>query len=726
MLKRNLALLLIGFFLMAGAPLMVFADEPQITAEVDGRNARLYTVNMTLDNQYLTSDVPPVLMEFQQQYRTLVPVAAIASYTGADVVWNGVDEEVTITKGNKNIVLKINSAVVKVNGEEKILPSQVPAKIVTYQNRGRTMVPVAFVGQELGMEVGWDEASRTVRLTSMETEPDNNEPAPPDESLGGTDQHMTAHSLSDISITMKGSVPEIRLKVSGDTTYATARLTDPHRLVFDLDNTLLKMNDQQKVLQDQTVRVEAPPNPYVVAVRSSQFELNPNVVRLVLDLKDPIGHRVTYNEENREMIIHLINFVEDVRFERFNTKEIIVIEGSNVSDYNVMHLDNPHRLVVDVMESVFNPARRFVDQTIDGRVASKVRVSEFKPDHHYDPSDKIVRTVVDLNRRLTADDLFIQEENGRLMIHLEGPPASGYRYEETGWTTSELTFFGKEPVTYRVVKEADGQMLKVTMPADNMNIPFQLLDVDDVMLEFIQLTESNGGKDIVANIHVKPGVEAAVAALENTRNLTLTFTNRDLKYQEKLIVIDPGHGGSDPGAISPTLKMREKEINLEVAKEAKRLLEAAGFRVYMTRTDDSYVSLQDRAEVANQLRADLFISIHANSAPRADLKGVETLYYPSEQNPQDFRNNKYLAEVFQDEMVRTLGAASHRINAREKLVVLRETRMPAIITEIGFMSNAEEERLLATPEYRRRAAEGVLRSVVRYFEGSLTHLSARP
>lgn len=339
MKNKRLALLL-GIVLIATMlPVTVFADEPHITAIVDERNTKLYTVNMTLDNQYLASDVPPVLMEFQQQYRTLVPVAAVAAYTGADVSWNGDLEEVTITKGDKIIVLKINSAVVRVNGEEKILPSQVPAKIVTYQNRGRTMVPVAFVGQELGLEIGWDENTRTVKIVTPEPvlpEPVEETNAPEAPSVGTGD-----FVIKDISVALQGDIPEIRIKTGGEVSYSTAHLTDPDRIVFDFNDALLMVTDKQKVQQDSTVRVNAPNNDYLAAVRSSQFDINPNIVRLVLDMKQPIGHEVSFDENRQEMVIRLINFVDDVRLEHFNTREVVVIEGGNVSNYNTMHLENP-------------------------------------------------------------------------------------------------------------------------------------------------------------------------------------------------------------------------------------------------------------------------------------------------------------------------------------------------------------------------------------------------
>jgi N-acetylmuramoyl-L-alanine amidase len=731
-MRRLCALLLMICILLVGAPMSVSADEPKITAEVDERRMELYTVNLTLDNLFLASDVPPVLFEYQQQFRTLVPVAAIASYAGAEVSWDGDTREVTIIKDETAIVLTIDSASVMVNGEEKTLPSRVPAKIVTYQERGRTMVPVAFVGQELGMKVDWDESSRTVRLTSpepeaIEPEEPAEEPDEKDEENGANNPSASDILLKGIRITMDGDTPEIRLQTDTKITYSTTYLTAPTRLVFDIQNAWLMLSDQQKnqINSNGQLEVKASNNPYLTSARMSQFSKDPHAVRLVLDLKQNIGHKVTYDERTGETVIRPTNYVDDVRFEHFNTREMIVIEGNNISNYNIMHLDNPKRLVVDIKDSVLNPNRLFVDRNIGGRVVNRIRTSEFKPDHHYDPDDIISRVVIDLNKAVSNNDLYIIEENGQLLVHLEGKPEDGYRYEGIGWTASQLTFYGNARTDYKLVEESAGNLIKVTMPATNMNIPFDLLEVNDPMVEFIQVSEGSNG-ELVTHIKMKPGSILQYGNLNNVQDLVLTFTNTDIKYREKLIVIDAGHGGSDPGAISGTMKMLEKDINLKVALETQRMLEAAGFRTYMIRTNDTYVALQDRAGAANMLNADLFVSIHANSAANKNMKGVETLYYPSENNPADFRNNKYLATIFQDEMVRALGAASFRINARDKLVVLRETKMPAIITELGFLSNAEEEKLLATSDYQRRAAQGATNAVIRYFEETLTHLASRP
>lgn len=177
---------------------------------------------------------------------------------------------------------------------------------------------------------------------------------------------------------------------------------------------------------------------------------------------------------------------------------------------------------------------------------------------------------------------------------------------------------------------------------------------------------------------------------------------------KKTVVIDPGHGGSDPGAVSG--KINEKDLNLQVAKILKDLLDQKGMTVYMTRSEDRYVGLHQRAEFANNLKADLFVSIHHNASPNTAAQGVMTLFYPTSNNQK--MNGRRFAEIVQRNMVEELKTRDWGIIARPNLVVTRRTKMPAVIAELGFMTNKAELDRLVTYEFQKQAAEALYKSVL--------------
>lgn len=176
----------------------------------------------------------------------------------------------------------------------------------------------------------------------------------------------------------------------------------------------------------------------------------------------------------------------------------------------------------------------------------------------------------------------------------------------------------------------------------------------------------------------------------------------------KTIVIDAGHGGADPGAKGVSGRTRESYNTLFVAMDVKSLLEKAGANVVMTRATDVFVPLETRAAVANRSGADIFISIHNDSNPDPSVRGVTTYYYNWHSRP--------LAEVMQASLVRELGARSVGVFQRSFLVV-RDTWMPSVLLELGFLTNWAEEQLLADPAYRYRAAVAIYKGVVEYFNG---------
>lgn len=172
---------------------------------------------------------------------------------------------------------------------------------------------------------------------------------------------------------------------------------------------------------------------------------------------------------------------------------------------------------------------------------------------------------------------------------------------------------------------------------------------------------------------------------------------------EPLIVIDAGHGGSDEGAKVQTVM--EKRITLTTALLTKKHLEKMGYRVILTRSRDIFVSLPRRAAIANKSKAAAFVSIHFNSSPNRSAKGIEVYFYDAK-DPARARASKKLANTVLYEVIDQTGASS-RGARKGNFHVVRETAMPAILVEGGFMTNYEERFLLKDRKYLEKMAEGI-------------------
>lgn len=172
-----------------------------------------------------------------------------------------------------------------------------------------------------------------------------------------------------------------------------------------------------------------------------------------------------------------------------------------------------------------------------------------------------------------------------------------------------------------------------------------------------------------------------------------------------VVVIDAGHGGKETGAIYGGVY--EKNLNLDIAKRLNNLLKAQGVKTYMTRTDDRYVGLYARSELANKVKADLFVSVHNNAGYKKD-SGTMTLYYPNAN-----QTGKKVASIVQKSLTSTLGSRSMGVISRPNLAVLRTTDMPAILAEVGYMTNSKELSKLKTSSYKQKAAEALNSAILK-------------
>ncbi|SDD44532.1 N-acetylmuramoyl-L-alanine amidase family protein [Sporomusa acidovorans] len=184
----------------------------------------------------------------------------------------------------------------------------------------------------------------------------------------------------------------------------------------------------------------------------------------------------------------------------------------------------------------------------------------------------------------------------------------------------------------------------------------------------------------------------------------------------KVVVIDPGHGGSNPGAVANNT--RETDNNLAVSLKLRDKLTAAGAKVIMTRQSDRTVApegsslgqeLAARVNIAETNNADIFVSIHSNSNPDPSIYGTMT-FYPSG------KSSKLALEV-QDNIIKETGAVDKGTSAAT-FYVLRNTSMPSILVEMGFVSNASEAGKLQDDNYRNKIAQGIFAGIAKYFNNN--------
>jgi N-acetylmuramoyl-L-alanine amidase len=185
-------------------------------------------------------------------------------------------------------------------------------------------------------------------------------------------------------------------------------------------------------------------------------------------------------------------------------------------------------------------------------------------------------------------------------------------------------------------------------------------------------------------------------------------------FGQRTIVVDAGHCGFDRGGV-PGQRISEKDKCLDVAQRLKRILQAQGYRVVMTRDSDVFVPLATRCAIANNYRGATFVSIHFNCASRVGANGIETYYYRGD--------SAGLAASIHRNVV-SISPSENRGIRRRGFYVLRKTAIPSVLVECGFLTNPTEGRLALSPDYRQKLAEQIARGINRQPASSSKPLTA--
>lgn len=258
-----------------------------------------------------------------------------------------------------------------------------------------------------------------------------------------------------------------------------------------------------------------------------------------------------------------------------------------------------------------------------------------------------------------------------------------------------------------------------------------ILKINDIFIKSVMVTNADTFSTIILSLNTK--MNAYVATSSSGVNITVSSGagNNQIDNSSRVIVLDPGHGGLEPGASGNGIV--EKNLNLDIALRVKKILEEKKIKVYMTRSTDSYMSnskgysgeLKARAQYANSIKPDFLISIHTNSSGAAASNGVEVEYYPvSGKNikPKTLQKGKVtspqLAAYLEDEIIKATGA-KRRVNvSRPHLILLNSTNVVPVLIEIGFLSNKTEAAKLKTEEYKNKLANGIANGIFKTYDNN--------
>lgn len=351
----------------------------------------------------------------------------------------------------------------------------------------------------------------------------------------------------------------------------------------------------------------------------------------------------------------------------------------------------------------------------------------------YKSDDKNPGVVVTLKDVAPSDNLDLEDTFKKNGIFI------GYQidYNETqGISTVTLEF--SDLLRYAVKSEKDPARLIIEATASPRHLPAGIKVKDDDAKP-----KKEQKKPVV---QAKKSSERPVRVQKDFPHITEKIAAQ-LGLKVETIVIDPGHGGKDPGAINNGVK--EKNFNLDIAKRLGAVLKAAGYTVYYTRTTDKYVGLYERTDIARKYNADLFISLHANSSVNANAEGFETYFLDFSNDEKSIRlaaiENAGVEKRGLGEMEKILGdmllkariqeskrlAAKVQSNAVRKIKnqgyslksngtkgapfhVLIGSSMPCILIEMGYTSNTKEAKRLTSEKYKNALAEGIANGIHQY------------
>lgn len=625
-----------------------------------GNTGSLPPIRVYLDGRQLAFDVEPVI----DSGRTLVPLRAIFEAMGARVDWQPSTRTVTAIRGNTTVVMKIGSTQPTVNG--KIVNLDVPAKIV----KNRTLVPLRFVGEAFGGKVEWDAAARTVRITSPPAE--NTASGPPPYIRTTSLTNLRTGAGTGFSVAEQAAAGEVMPVIaSRDGWYQVSR---GGRTLWVASWVVEPVWEAANGNNPASGREESPENTDVISQPDSGAISQPDKPEALKD--------------------------NEVKLSRF-------LDATGIT----VKIETSRRVEPLIEKSGNNLTYTFPDMELKGLnyIKEKIGYELLEAKGVNENNQAVIRVTIPYGVEYRT----YAENDGKAQVIKIPNFIMWVEKKEFGTYGERLLITTLTPAEY--TRQISGDRIEIKMKDVILGRAQKEYTFSGKVIEKAAFSEESGGTTAV--IYTSGIGGSSTGRSGDGSILAVMIAGRDQVPQrnQNLIVIDPGHGGKETGAISANGYM-EKIPNLEIALEAGRILRSRGYQVEFTRTDDSFVSLEERAAMANALNAAVFVSIHNNSSTNRAASGTETYFYAPSDRPHLFiqkDEREDLATFVQNSLVRYLGRPNRGVK-QANFSVLRNTNMPSILCEVAFISNPEEEMLLGSDDFKRRAGEAIAEGVDQY------------
>ncbi len=626
-------------------------------------------VNITVDGKEIAVDVAPYIDE---NARTMVPVRFVSEALGCVVSWNAGEQRVRISHTGSAVDLHIGEKTAHINGVEKEMDTTAVLKA------GRTMVPLRFLAETFGLNVNWKEEQRTVAIKSPATLPGEESSAP------GSDEDKQSAPGSD-----EDELPNLQIGiVTGNlVNIRSGPGTDNARLTQVAMGTRLTILEEEPAEDGVWLQVEIPGG----------------------DKGWIAGWLVEI--QNQASTTEDINLDGDYAMPAETARSALVMKES----VNVRSAPGVESPVISKVSSgqqldiIGEEDNWFAVKLPDGRsgwIAGWLAAVKYDADKKETPADS--SRVAGLISRWSSGAQTVEGDLPALTgIEVEGSDGVVFlKVSAASYLAMPSSFRLDNPsrIVFDFPACLGEEESSPTLQADHGPVSsFRVGQFDEQTVRIVADLQS----------------QASYALTRSSDGRTITIQIKSVNLSEQIIVIDPGHGalqtwgGSDPGAIGPT-GLRERDVVRSISLQVGNILLNEGLTVIYTCEGDTGLTLEERAAVASISGAELLVSIHNNASTDRSLSGTMTFYYaPPGTQEKQVSERKTLASFIQTELVNRLQRDNKGIR-EENFAVLRNCPIPAVLVEVAFISNPEEEKLLADQAFQRRAAEAIALGIKRY------------